>query len=251
LSISTDKKIGTVLLCSGALGLALSIIYGSTALVFIGLTFSFWGFLFLLVLPGKYVKSEVMDYMSSSSLYAVDQIIANLRLQGKAIYIPVPREAYLPYYIGVKNEFVYIPKRNVKIETAIGQAFMKNLKGLRLAPPGLSLANVMEKKSKLNFHDLDLSYLAEVLPSLITQEVDLAENFTISLEGNEVSAEIRKPTCEDLCKEASKMQHICPHIGCPLTSSIACILTRVANKPVIIERCSLKDDTITTFFRIL
>lgn len=255
LPMAIDKKIGITLLSLGGLGILSSIFYESTVLAFIGLTLTLWGCLFLLVLPGKYVKTEVMDHMSSSSLSAVDQIIANLNLKGKAIYIPVPKGSYFPYLIGVRNEFVYIPKRNVKIETEIEQAFMKNPKGLRLTPPGLGLVNLMEKKSvlepRVDFYSLDLNSLEEVLPPLMTRDLEVSNEFRISVDGNEVRTEIRKPVCEDLCKEASKMRHICPHVGCPLSSSIACILTRVTNKPIIIERCSLRNNIIETWYRIL
>lgn len=250
-TLSIDNKIGLLLLSLGIPGMLFSVFYESTVLAFIGLTLAFWGCLFLLVLHGKYVKTEVMDYMSSSSLTAVDQIIANLNLKGKPVYIPVPREVYLPYQVGAKNEFVYIPKRDIKNETAIRRALMKNPKGLRLTPPGLALVNVMEKKSRQNFHNLDLNSLTEVLSPLITQELGIAEKLEISLKESLVHTEIRKPLCEHLCKEVSKMQYLCPYIGCPVSSSIACILTRVTNKPVIIERCSIKNNNIETWYRIL
>lgn len=248
--VSTRKWIGTVFLSFGVLVILLADFYESTTLAFIGLSLTFWGCLFLLVLYGKYVKSEVMDNMCSSSLFAIDQIIADSNVQGEAIYIPVVKESYLPIHVGTKNEFVYIPNRDIEEEKAIEQAFIRNPEGLRLPPPGLSLANLMEKKSRQSFQNLNMDSLIETLPSIITQELEIANEFRITLEGNEVHVQMVKPVCEDLCKEVRKMQKIYPHIGCPLCSSIACILTRVTNKPVIIERCTLKNGNIETYYRI-
>ena len=250
LSMSTDKLVGLALLSFGALAIVPSTFYESTVLAFIGLTLVFWGCLFLLVLPGKHLRSEVMAHMSSSSLSAIDQIITDLRLKGKPVYVPVPRRSYVPYQIGVRSEFVYVPESDAEIEIELEQAFMKNPKGLRLIPLGLDLTDLMEKKSGLDFHDLDLSSIAEVLPSLITRELEIAENFKMTLKDSSVHTEMEKAACQDLCEVASKMEHICPYIGCPVTSSIACILTRVTNKPIILERCLLRKDTIEAEYQI-
>jgi hypothetical protein len=248
--MSSDKKIGIILLFFGALGIAASIIYEAMILVFIGLTLSFWGCLFLLILPDRHVKIEILDKMCYPTLSALNDIIAVSDLLGKPIYMPVPRELFLPYDIGFKNEFVYLPKENIEAETAIEQAYMHRTEGLRLIPPGLGLTDLMEKKSNMSFHKLDLYYLTEVLPSIITEDLELADNFKISLEGNKVYAEINNPVCKDLCMETDKLPYICPHIGCPLCSSIACILTRVTNRPVIIVECSLRNN-IEAIFQIL
>jgi len=246
-----DKVIGLVLLSLGAAGIVLSIFYESTVVAFIGLTLAFWGCLFLLVLPRKVVGSDVLDNMNVSSLSSIDMMISNLNVQGRAVYIPVPRESYLPYHIGFKQEFLYIPEREVTNETALEQALTRNPKGLRLIPPGLGLANLIEKKSGLKSHDLDLSSLAEVLPSVITDDLEVASGFRIAFEGNEVHTGTKGSVCEELCREASKMQHICPGIGCPLCSSICCLLTRATNRPVTIDRCSITHSNIETWYRIL
>jgi len=251
LRLTTDRKIGSALLSFGVVATTLSIFYESTVLAFIGLTLAFWGCLFLLVLHSKYVKAEVMDHMSTSSLSAINQIIADSDLQGKPIYIPVPTGAYLPYHIGFTNEFVYVPRRDVGTETAVEEAFTRSPKGLRITPPGLGLANLAEKKSKLDFQKLDLDSITEILPSTITQELEMADNFEMKVNENEIHTEIRKPVCIDLCKEAARLEKICPSIGCPLSSSIACILTRVVNKPLRIERCSRRANTIRTSLSIL
>jgi len=70
--------VGLIVLALGGLGTVSSILYQSTVLAFVGLTLILWGCLFTLVLPSRYVKSEIMDHMSSSSLSAIDQIIKDL-----------------------------------------------------------------------------------------------------------------------------------------------------------------------------
>ena len=249
--LSIDRKVGTVLLSFGGLGTALSILYESTVLAFICLTLIFWGCLFLFVLPAKYVKAEVMDHMSISSLSAIDQMIGDQNLEGRPIYIPVPKGAYLPYDIGFKNDFVYIPRRDVETEEAVEQAFMRTPEGLRITPPGLALANLMEKNAKVNFHELTMGSLIEILPSVITHEVEIADNFKIDHKNGMVNIEIEKAACQDLCEEANKLRNICPHIGCPVSSAVACILARVTNRPVMIQKCTIAKNKISNSYNIL
>ena len=248
--MSTDKKIGFVLLLVGTLAIAFSIIYESTVLAFIGLTSAFWGCLFLLILHGKYVESEVMDHISSSSLSAINQMLSDLNLKGRPVYVPVPRGLYLPYARGMKNEFVYIPEENIAIEAALEQAFTRSPKGLRLTPPGLALADLLERKSRLKFHDLEMHSLIELLPTLIDRELVLAESFEITLKEGGAHTMMKNAACQDLCELASRMQSICPYIGCPITSSIACILTRVTNRPIILESCYLRNNIIEADYQI-
>jgi hypothetical protein len=250
LPVSTEKWIGVIFLSFGVMGILLSNYYESIILAFISLTLTFWGCLFLLVLSERYVKTKVMDYMNGSSLYAIDQIIVDSNVQGKAIYIPVMKESYLPIHIGAKNEFVYIPNRDIEKGDAIEQAFIRNPQGLRLTPPGLGLMNLFEKKFGQSFYNLNIGSLAETLQQIITQELEIASEFKMSLEGNVVHIKIVKPVCKDLCKDVNKMQKICPYIGCPLCSSIACILTRVSKRPIIIERCSIRNNNIETLYSI-
>ena len=247
----TDRKIGVILLSLGAVATALSIFYELTVLAFTGLTLAFWGCLFLLVLTGRYIKVEVMDQLVISSLTDIDQMIAESGVQGTPMYIPVPKEMYLPYSIGIKNEFVYIPRRKAKVETVLEQSLMRKPDGIRLSPPGLGLANFIEKKAGVSFHNLSLDSAFEVFPSTMTSDFELAHDFKISLEGNRVRTEVKGSSWDGLCKEARGLEHLCLHVGCPFCSSVACVLTRVTNRPVIMESCVQRGGNIETSFLIV
>lgn len=192
-----------------------------------------------------------MDQMSISSLSAIDQMIEGQNLEGRPIYIPVPKGAYLPYDIGFKNDFVYIPRRNVEADEAVEQAFRRTPEGLRITPPGFALANLMEKNGKVRFHELTMASLVEALPQVVTHEVEIADSFKIDRKDGTVNIEIGKAACRDLCEEASKLRNICPYIGCPLSSAIACILARVTNRPILIQRCTVTKSKISNSFSIL
>ncbi len=249
--LSPDKAIGLVLASIGTIAIALSIILEQTILVFIGLTFIFWGILFSLVLPRKHVGNEVMNYMSLSSLSAIDGLINSSNMQGKPHYIPVPKGLRLPYNIGFEKEFIYIPPQEVKTEIAMEQALSNRLKGLRIIPPGQALVDFMEKKHKISFYEISLISLINILPSIIKNELEIADDIIIHNQKDIVETEIIKPLYENLCKEANKLTRIFPHIGCPIESAVACILTRITNRPIAIEECIIENKKIMTKYRII
>lgn len=240
-------KFEYVFLGFAILALTLSIIYQNTILTFIGLSLSLWGGLLLYVRPEGYVKKEVMESMSTSSLEAIDQITSELNLEGAAVYVPFQRELYLKYNLGFQNEFVYISKKNVETRDMIIQAFMQNGEGLRLSPTGLGLADLIQEKSGRDFQNLDLDSLADVLPPIITRELGIAEEFEMRVEENKARIRITKPITQKFCKETS---HLSPNVGCPICSSIACILTRTTIKPLTIEKCLIRNNTIEAQFHI-
>jgi hypothetical protein len=251
LTFSTPKIIGFVLLSIGILSIFLSDYYQSLPLTFIALTITFWGFILIFIFSGKHISTEVIDCIKASNILTLNQKIADSNVQGKAIYIPFLKGAYIPFHIGAENEFIYVPRRDETEEIVIEQAFMRDPPGIRITPPGLGLADLMERKCKLNFREMDLDSLKEVLPSIMIDDLELAINLEVSLEGNLVHVKMEDPADAGLCKECRDMQKICPHVGCPLCSAIACVLTRAANKPVIIERCEAKTGRIEILYRLV
>lgn len=251
----TQKPVGksVLLLFFGIISIVFSLILNSTILVFLGLSLTFWGFLFLFVLPSKYVKSEVLDSMAFSSLSAISKIIADSNCQGKVVYLPpYPKDVYIPGHLKeIKEGLVFIPAINDKVESVIEQAFVKNPKGMHIIPPGLGLANLFEKKLGMDLFKTDLDFLIDKLPNVLVDDLGIANEFKIKSDKDLVHVEISKPVCEDLCKEASKLMNICSNLGCPLSSSIAFILAKVTSRPVVIERCELKNGVIAAWYRIL
>jgi len=249
----TVEKGGLILLLLGIVAIFFSFISTSTTLAFVGLTLSFWGILFLFVLPGRYVKSEVLDSMAFSSLSSINKLISESNCRGKAVYLPpYPKGVYVPkHFQEFKDGLVFISTKKTGVESSIEQAFMRKPKGMRLIPPGLDLANLLEKESGVNLSKTNPDFLTETLPNLLVHDLELAGDAKIDLGKDLVRVEIRALTCEDLCRQASKLTNICYNLGCPLCSSMACVLTRVTNRPVIIEECRLTNNILEAWYRIL
>jgi len=249
----TVEKSGLILLLLGITAIFLSLISASTPVAFIGLTLTFWSLLFLFILPGKYVKSEVLDSMAFSALSAVNKLVSESNYHGKAVYLPpYPKSVYVPKHLReFKEGLVLVPPKKAGVESSIEQAFMRRPKGLRLVPPGLGLANLLEKESGVDLSKTNPGFLTETLPNLLMCDLELARDVKIDLGKNLVHVEMSALTCEDLCRQASQLTNICSNIGCPLCSSIACVLTKVTNKPLVIEKCKLANTVLEAWYRIL
>lgn len=241
-----------MLIIFGALALILSVVYESTILAFIGLGLTFWGALFLFVRPVRYAKAELIDSTAISSLATIDKIIGDLHLEGKGIHLP-PR--YLKEF---KSGKIFIPAANDIVippaeEVAEDIVFLKNPQGICLIPSGVGLVNLFEKELGTDFTRVDLNYLQNNLPKLFIENLEIAEDFEMTAEKNDIYVKIIGTVYGSFCNEAKKFPSVCNSFGCPICSSIACALARATGKPVIIERndSSSEKKRIEVHYRII
>jgi len=243
---------GYALTLVGALALISSVIVLSSILAFVGLGLTFWGILLLYIKPTKYIRSELLDSTAIPSLTNIDKLITDLEYHGKPIYTSF-RTLKEP-----GAAIVFIPATTEEVlplveEIADDKVLLKHPRGVRITPPGLALASLVEKEMGIDLSTADLDYLQNNLGKILIEDLEIAEAFEIEANKNNIHVKITSPVYKDLCTEVSKLQNISPNIGCPLCSSIACMLTRVTNKPVVIEKeeASEKGTVIDVFYRVV
>ena len=245
--------VGYTLLLLGIIALISSIPYASSILAFIGLGLAFWGALLLYIKPIRYVKASLLDSTAISTLTTIDRVIADLNYKGKGIYLP-PR--YLKEF---KAGIVFVPSERAIVippieEVAKEKVFLKNPRGICVAPPGLSLVNLYEKELGTDFAKADLNYLQSNLPKLFIEGLEMAEDLELNVESNIIHVKIVGSIYADLCKELRKTSsNVCSSFGCPLCGSIALALTRATGKPIIIEKAEPSEDdkTIEAYYKSL
>jgi len=235
LRIGKNKIIAYILLAIGMIALIFSTAYVSAILAFIGLGLIFWGALILYIGNSKYAKLSLLDSTALSSLADIDQIITELKYEGKGVYLP-------PKYLrNIESGIVFIPsKKGMSLplpeEVAEEKIFLENPDGACMIPPGLALSKLFEKELGISFTKVDVRYLEDNLPKLFIEGLEIAEDVKIETEGNIFSVEISGSIYNDFCQEARKLSKICNSIGCPIASAIACALAKASGKPVIIEK---------------
>ncbi|UCG45133.1 MAG: hypothetical protein JSV58_07135 [Candidatus Bathyarchaeota archaeon] len=241
-----------LLLVTGVLALICSVIFTSSVLAFIGLGLTFWGVLLLYLTRERYVRSKLFDSTVQPSLEVLCEVVSNLDYRGKAVYLP-PR-----YLKDFKSGIVYIPKQQdakmpIVGEVSTEKAFSKNENGLSLTPSGLNLANLYEQELGIDFVRVDLKRLQNDLPGLLIENLEIARDVEIHVKGSLVTARFLNSIYEGFCQGTSKRSGFCTTIGCPLCSSIACVLSRTTGKPIVVEKnkCSETDGVIEVQYRIL
>jgi len=241
--ITASNPIAYSMLLLGLVALLGSILSSSYVLAFIGLGLTFWGALFPYIKPAKYVKLELLNATSLSTLTNMERILSNAETAFKGIYLPPNRlEDYT-------SSLVFIPaKPNQPLptskETNPQELQSQNPEGLLLTPPGLALSKLLEKENRKPFTETSLEVLQKQLPKLL-DTLQITKNTTVQTEGNTVIIEMTNHIFEDLCKETRKLEKTHETIGCPLSSALACILAKATGKPVTIEKEETLPDATT------
>lgn len=246
-----SSKVGYIFLSFGIIALALSIIYNSSILAFIGLGLTLWGGLFLFIKPVRYVKANLLDSTAISSLTAIDKILTELDYHGKGIYLP-------PRRLKERKEVViFVPKKKRILipqpkEVAQGKVFI-NPDGIYLPPLGQGLLTLYEKELGTDLTKVNLNYLRTNLPKLLIEDLELLEDLEISTHQDSVHVKMIGSVYESLCNQVRNHTNICSRLGCPLCSSIACALAKATGKAVVIERNEPSTDgkTVETWYHLI
>lgn len=241
-------KIGITFMVPGALSLIFSILKNSQVLAFIGLGLTFWGAVFLFVMPIRYVKSSLLDSTATSSYSTIDRIIKDLGYKGKGYYIPpYPEKVYLPEHLrGLKNMIVFVSAETDTgmpsiEEMAKSKFLLRNPKGICLAPPGLGLLTQFENELGRDLAKLDLNELCETLPQLILENFQLAEEIEMRTEKDQVNLKIFDSIYKNLYSREENLKSV-HFLGSPLVSAIACAIAKTAGKIVTLHRDRISPD---------
>ncbi|MEM3701022.1 MAG: hypothetical protein QXL57_09215 [Candidatus Bathyarchaeia archaeon] len=254
INVNLAKIAGWITLGLGILSLITSVIYDSQILAFIGLGLTLWGIILIYIRTEDYVKESLLSATSLSTLATLNQIIDELGHKEKAIYLP-------PKYLkNPENNRAYIPKSKIsklpqpeQIQAKEDKLFIENPQGILITPPGSELARLFEKTLETSFTRVDLRYLQLNLPKLFIEELEIAQNLEINAETNKVHVKIENSTFQNLTKEIMKFSKLYENLGCPLSSAIACALTKAIGKPITIEKQETdeKNKTIEIEYQII
>jgi hypothetical protein len=221
---------GYAMIGIGVLSLAIAVIVSSTVLAFIGLGLTFWGALLLFIRPQRYIRSELLDSSALSSFRTIDRVMTDLGYYEKGIYIPGGNPERVVVFVPAEP-FGRIPS----IKEVEGQTFIKDPKGLAMVPPGLTLANLIEERLGTDLRKISLETLRERLPKLLIEELEIAQEFEMQVNGAEVRSKFGESIYSDFCHKISSSTRVCAGLGCPMCSAMACVLAMSTGKPVSLE----------------
>lgn len=188
-------------------------------------------------MPQKFSKEEILDESFFSIIVSLSEIIKNLNAKGNGFIIPSAT---------LSDEFLlfvpYIQEREPRILLEVNkyskQAIMR--RGILLKPIGFSLVKLFEKRTHINFSMTNLSGLAELLYHVLVEECKLITDIYIEILSNRIFVQLVDSLFLDISwKLHIESPKILTQIGCPLSSAIGCIISKITGSTVYIASYSI------------
>jgi hypothetical protein len=248
--VKTDSssKISVLFLISGILSFVFSVYSASQMLALIGLGLTFWGALFLLLKPRKFIESSLLYSATVSEYLTIDRIINEFNYKGRGYYIPpYPKDVYLPEYLkGLKASVVFISgKNNSEMpsieEIAKGNFMSKSQKGVLVVPPGSGILTQIEETMNMDFTKMSLNELCEVLPTILLQDFNLAKEIEMKPDGDNIHLKMLDSLYKNLYSARNALKSV-SLIGCPITGAVACALAKNSGRNVTIQKQQVSPD---------
>lgn len=246
-----SNKISVAFLIAGILTLVLSIFYEIQALALTGLGLTFFGALFSFVRPRRYVQGDLLERVSISVYSTIDRIINDFKYKGKCYYIPpVPETANLPSHLkGLRDIVVFISaNQNTTLPTveemSKGKFLTKKSRGVLITPPGSGLLTHIEKQLQIDFTNMQLDELCEVLPRLIIENLNLGKSMDLQSLKNGIRMEIVDSLYIDFYSKETNLTSL-NLIGDPIVSAVACAIAKASSKTVTIEKQTTSPNGMT------
>jgi len=233
--------VGSLLLGLGLSLLAGAIVYSSTILAFIGLGLTFWGALAFFVQPKDYVRTDLMNASGISSLRAIDNMLLATGYREKGVYIrqhDFDTDSDRPVVFVPSAPFSKIPQLSGFEDNG---TTLKDPAGLLISPPGLAIATLIEKKLGFKLKDCGVEALAEALPKVLVEDLEIVKDVEIEMKDDYVRFKLYDSIYADFCYEARESSRRCA-LGCPMCSALASILTVATGKPVLYEEDKMSHD---------
>jgi hypothetical protein len=227
-------------LATGVFLLVFSFLFEMQIAAFIGLGLTFWGALFALVRSGSYVDSGLLDSSAQSTYSTIDRMITDLKYNGQGYYIPAyPKDVSLPDYLkNLREPVVFISedfdgKPSIE-ELAQSKFISTQTRGVFVASPGAGIMTQIERQLRLDLSKVSLDELADRLPKLLTENLNLAKSADMILTPNGAEFRAHGILYESLYNPESSPKSL-SLLGCPVVSAVASALAKTSGKTVVIS----------------
>jgi hypothetical protein len=233
-----------IMLSLGVLLVIVSAFYVSSFLAILGTATLFWGVILLHITPVKHVPLAFLDASINGNANNIERILSEFDLSEKGIYLP-PENLK-----NVESSVIFIPKvaeNSLPLaEESIDKFYSKQKDGAFLTPPGLGLSQLFEKEIGTSFTTLDFKDLPSVLPKILIERMEIAENVEIHAQENTITIEITGSLLNGVCQATNNQPRTHAQVGCLLTSALACVLAKATGKPITLQNENTNQETKTT-----
>jgi hypothetical protein len=229
LKISAPKIVFPLFLAFGSVLIVFSLLYDFLAGFFGGFALVFWGSIMMFISGEHLVKKDVLDATSLTYVASLDKMANQVDLQNIVYTTPNSR-----------NNAQNCPNPQITqiqtVELKLGKPEKVNL------APENELFNLLERTLGKSFSRIGFLEFKTVLPKLLVESLEIAQNVTIEANGDIVKVTLENPYDLDVYLKANNQNRMIDVIGCPLSGAIAYALANSSNKAVIINRHLIGQD---------
>jgi len=222
--------IAYMIITIGIILLAISIVHTNNISTFIGLALTFWGALLLYIKPNQYTRIEVLNSSINSLYENIQELISDLGYEGEPKYISTVTLG------SFKKVYLYIPEHEESTMLTEEQLinniiFYKEPPSIKILPPGLELAKLIELELKTHFSSINIEYLNNNLHKAIVEGLEMAKIFQMENDENKVQITIKDSIFNETILRNMNKKTL-NKIGDPLISALGCILAITTKKPI-------------------
>ena len=241
----------------------------ANVLMMVGIGALFVGAVTMFLNTERFINQKVAEDLNLSSVTVVDDLLRDLRVKNKGVYLPSSRTGTtVKVFIPLRQEFD-VP---AQARLAEDRAFLIDLaepaqEGILLKPLGYHLFRHTSEDLKADWKAAptgaegaegstevseqgDNASFAESLQDVVVKGLELADKVTVSDKEGRLSVRLHNTSyarmCESLREDAPQ---VCEQIGCPLCSLIACAYTEHADVATVIEETHCEEQDIVVICR--
>ena len=254
-NLRNEKLAASLLIIGGTTFLALSIVYDSSILAFVGLGTLFWGLILTYIGNKEYVRKILLETSTSSQLAIINEVIQETDYAGNAIFFPptyfnIP-ETYKAYIQKDKNSRLPTLRTIYREDPRYFVKFIEKPPAMLITPPGAELVMLFEKKLKTKFSMMNLNDVEVSLPKLLVEDFEMVHYFEMNVEKEAIHVKIEESEYGNPKTDEQKTIYF--SFLSPLTGAIACVLSTVLNKPVMVteQKTIPHDEALIIKYRII
>lgn len=209
----------------------------ASILLFAGLGTTYLGIISLFLSPERFVREEIMEKSILSSIIVINNIIQELGIHSKGIYMLADNE--IKVILPLREDYELpqeIPRRTFNVGGPGNTALV-------LVPLGYSLMEMLERKGA------DWSDLAQALNDVLVEGFELAQSVEVA-KGEDIIVKVNRPLFKNFCDRVSEEAPEICDIGCSFCSLIACIITRSTGKNIKIEQVEHDKNSLIARFSL-
>ncbi len=234
----------------------------SNVLMMVGVGAIFLGAITAFLNAETFISYKVSERLNLSTIVVLDDLLRDLRLKNRAVYIPASKAAAgIKMFVPLKHKY----KLPATTQLEGDATFLIGLQdtaqeGVLMQPLGYNLFRYTkedlkvawgagERKSEKQHDEPNPSNqpdsLSEKLKDVLTKGLEIADTVAVSERDGTLQVSMQNTryfsACYSIMEQAPQ---VCKQLGCPLCSLVACIYTEHADTEVMIESVERRNRNI-------